>query len=120
MANYTPSKKYEIRTHEFDHTHAKYTLNEYVEVVEGRTVTCDLHINEKDSELLTQTWIAVEPDIDPWAIILKTEKKLALLKLLDEFTQEMEGYSYYSSNLGISVSDYEDIADRILSKFLLE
>lgn len=35
--------------------------------------------------------------------------------ILKHFTQEMEGYSYFGSNPGISEDDYEDVADQIMS-----
>jgi len=53
-----------------------------------------------------------------------TEKKLQLIKLLDEFTQEMDRHSgaYFATiqSPGISAEDYEDVADRILEKFSLK
>jgi hypothetical protein len=50
--------------------------------------------------------------------------KLELIKLLDEFTQEMDRYSgaYYASiqSPGISAEDYGYVADLILEKFFLK
>jgi hypothetical protein len=40
-----------------------------------------------------------------------------LEKILSEFTREMEGYSYFSSNPGISEDDYEDVAEKIMDVF---
>jgi hypothetical protein len=34
--------------------------------------------------------------------------------ILKRFTQEMEGYSYFGSNPGISEDDYEYVADAIM------
>lgn len=39
-----------------------------------------------------------------------------IIAILEAFTQEMENYSYFSSNPGISESDYEDVAERIIEK----
>lgn len=35
--------------------------------------------------------------------------------ILAEHTQEMEGYSYYGSNPGISENDYDDVAESIMT-----
>ena len=37
-----------------------------------------------------------------------------IIKILNRYTEEMEGYSYFSSNPGISESDYEEIAEQIV------
>lgn len=44
------------------------------------------------------------------------EKIIAILKA---HTKEMENYGYFSPNPGISVDDYEEIAEEILD-FILE
>lgn len=44
-----------------------------------------------------------------------TKMREAIIKILNEYTQEMEHYGYYESNLGVSVDDYEDIADEIIA-----
>jgi ABC-type Fe3+-hydroxamate transport system substrate-binding protein len=36
-----------------------------------------------------------------------------ILAILNEFRQDMEGYSYYGSNFGVSEDDFEEIAGRI-------
>jgi hypothetical protein len=41
------------------------------------------------------------------------EVKDKILGILKEYTQEMEGYSYYGSNPGISEDDYDEIASKI-------
>ena len=40
--------------------------------------------------------------------------KEKILRVLKEYEKEMEGYSYFGSNKGVSVDDFEDIADEIL------
>lgn len=37
--------------------------------------------------------------------------------ILGTFTQEMEGYSYYSSNPGIPEDNYDDVAEAIMTEF---
>jgi len=114
--------KYETKTTVFDREHAEYTMVSFVDKETGEISHYELNIKEKGSTgLLSTTWrMVVDHGSDIVDIILNTEKKLQLIKLLDEFTQEMEGHSYYSSNPGISTDDYEDVADRILEKFFLK
>lgn len=40
-----------------------------------------------------------------------------ILRILKEYTQEMEGYSYFGSNPGIPEDDYDDIADKIIKNY---
>ena len=40
-----------------------------------------------------------------------------IVAIMSRHTQEMEGYSYYGSNPGISEDDYEDVADDIMIEF---
>jgi len=113
--------KYETKTTVFDREHAEYTMVSFVDKETGEISHYELNIKEKGSSgLLSTTWMVVDDGCDIEGIIRNTEKKLQLIKLLDEFTQEMEGHSYYSSNPGISTDDYEDVADRILEKFFLK
>lgn len=37
--------------------------------------------------------------------------------VLATFTKEMEGYSYYGSNPGISEDDYGEVAEAIMTEF---
>jgi hypothetical protein len=40
-----------------------------------------------------------------------------IVAVIAKHTREMEGYSYFSSNPGVSEDDYEDIADDIMIEF---
>jgi hypothetical protein len=40
-----------------------------------------------------------------------------IIAIIDKHTREMEGYSYCGSNPGVSVDDYEDVADDIMKEF---
>jgi hypothetical protein len=112
---------YETKTTVFDREHAEYTMVSFADKETSDIRHHELSIKEKDSSgLLNTTRMLVDDGCDIVGIILNTEKKLHLIKLLDEFTQEMEGYSYYGSNPGISTDDYEDVADLILEKFFLK
>ncbi len=44
-----------------------------------------------------------------------TKMREAVLKILASYKQEMERYGYYSSNPGVSVDDFEEIADEIVA-----
>lgn len=49
------------------------------------------------------------------------ELRRRIEELLSKHTREMEGYSYYGSNPGISEDDYEDVAEDIMTELgLLE
>ena len=116
---------YETKTTVFDREHAEYTMVSFVGKETGDIGHHDLYIKEKDSSgLLSTTRMLVDDGCDIVGIILNTEKKLYLIKLLDEFTQEMDRYSgaYYAEiqSPGISAEDYEDVADRILYEFHLK
>lgn len=59
---------------------------------------------------------------DPEYTKISLEAKLIRDKIetvLSKFTREMEGYSYYGSNPGISEDDYEDVAEEIMKAFKL-
>lgn len=40
-----------------------------------------------------------------------------IVSIINGYTKEMEGYSYFGSNPGVSTDDYEDIADEIMIEF---
>ena len=40
-----------------------------------------------------------------------------IVAIMDRYTQEMEGYSYFGSNPGIKEDAYEDVADEIMIEF---
>lgn len=39
--------------------------------------------------------------------------------VLERYTIDMENYSYYGSNMGVSENDYDDIAEDIMTKLEL-
>lgn len=39
----------------------------------------------------------------------------AIELVLEKYTRDMENYSYYGSNLGVSENDYDDVAEDIMS-----
>ena len=104
--------EFEAKTTVFDREHAVYTMESYVEKETGDIGHHELSIKEKDSDgLLSTTFMVLDDGCDVEGIILNTEKKLQLIKLLDEFTQEMEGYSYYGSNPGIPEDEIEVLVE---------
>ena len=40
-----------------------------------------------------------------------------IIALIEKYTTEMEGYSYFGSNPGVPEEDYEEIADDLLLAF---
>ena len=87
----------------------------------GDVYRCFIDVKEKGSNnFITSTFKLLDDPQDAQDFIAHVEKKLKILHLIDEFTQEMEGYSYYGSNPGISADDYEDVAERIMEKFFLK
>lgn len=61
-------------------------------------------------------------EIPEYSKISLEEKLLRdkLIAIMEKYTQEMEGYSYFGSNPGVEQEDYEEIADDILLTFNLE
>jgi len=47
----------------------------------------------------------------------KEEIKERIIAIIDSYTKEMDGYSDYGSNLGVSRDDYSDIAEDIYKEF---
>jgi hypothetical protein len=80
-----------------------------------------LHVKEaKTDRLLGYTYYVLDADVHVEEFVKKLNRKVELIALLDDFTREMEGYSYFGSNPGISTDDYEDVADRIMEKYFLK
>lgn len=40
-----------------------------------------------------------------------------IIAVIARYTKEMEGYSYFGKNPGVSEDDYEDVADEIMQEF---
>jgi hypothetical protein len=45
--------------------------------------------------------------------------KQTIVAILKSFEQEMENYSYFGSNPGVSENDYEGVADKIIESLAL-
>jgi hypothetical protein len=61
-------------------------------------------------------WYSTEPEYTK----ISTEEKAIrdrIVDIISRHTREMEGYSYFGSNPGVSVDDYEDVADDIMQEF---
>ena len=80
-----------------------------------------LNIKEtKTIELLRRTRYVLDADVHVEEFVKNLNRKVELIALLDEFTEEMEGYSYFGSNPGISIENYEEVVDRIMEKYFLK
>lgn len=44
------------------------------------------------------------------------EMRCRIVKIIAQYTTEMEGYSYFGSNPGVREDDYEDVADDIMKE----
>lgn len=42
-----------------------------------------------------------------------------IINVIATYTREMEGYSYFGSNPGVSEDDYEDIAEELMTELNL-
>lgn len=64
-------------------------------------------------------WFSEDPE---YSEITPAEKAIRdrIVAVMTRHTQEMEGYSYYGSNPGISEDDYEDIAEELMKEFDLK
>jgi hypothetical protein len=60
-------------------------------------------------------WYSEDPD---YTQISTEEKNIRdrIVAILDRHTKEMEGYDYCGNNPGVSVDDYEDVADDIMQE----
>ena len=61
-------------------------------------------------------WYSEDPE---YTQISKEDKakRDRIVAIIDRYTTEMEGYSYFGSNPGVSIDDYYDIADDIMKEF---
>lgn len=62
----------------------------------------------------------VTDETEAYALFKKCSKKLQLVEIINAYTTEMEGYSYFGSNPGVGTDAYEAIATEILNKFDLK
>jgi hypothetical protein len=58
-------------------------------------------------------------EIEEYSKISLQEKLLRdkIVAVIEKYTKEMEGYSYFGSNPGVPEDDYEEIADDLLLAF---
>ena len=58
-------------------------------------------------------------EIEEYSKISLQEKLLRdkIVAIIENYTKEMEGYSYFGSNPGVPEDDYEEIADDLLLTF---
>jgi hypothetical protein len=63
-------------------------------------------------------WYSEDPE---YTEISKAEKiqRDRIVAIINRYTREMEGYSYFGSNPGVQEDDYEDIADDIMQEFAM-
>lgn len=63
-------------------------------------------------------WFSPDPDYSDMTESDFVTRQL-ITNILEKYTREMENYSYFGSNPGVSTDDYEDVADLIMDEFKL-
>lgn len=61
-------------------------------------------------------WFSEDPEFSEMTVEEKAIRD-RIVKIISQYTTEMEGYSYFGSNPGVAEDDYEDIADDIMKEF---
>ena len=61
-------------------------------------------------------WFSEDPEFTQISAEDKA-KRDRIVAIINSYTREMEGYSYFGSNPGVPEDDYEDIADDIMREF---
>jgi hypothetical protein len=61
-------------------------------------------------------WFSENPEFTE---ISKEDKAVRdrIVAIIASYTREMENYSYYGSNPGVPVDEYEDVAEDIMKEF---
>jgi hypothetical protein len=65
---------------------------------------------------MTTRWFCEDADFTQISAADKAIRD-RIIAIIDRHTQEMEHYGYFGSNPGVSVQDYEDVADEIMVEF---
>lgn len=60
-------------------------------------------------------WYSEDPNYTEISI-RDFELRKRIEEIMDQHTREMEGYSYYGSNPGISEDDYDEVAEDIMTE----
>lgn len=91
--------------------------------VNGQLSHHELNIEQTDESILKfqinehiNMFHVLDADVDVDQVIERMIKKIKVIRIMTSFTQEMENYGYVGSNPGISESNYEDVADKILNE----
>lgn len=90
---------------------AEYTITEHTGYVEVDVK----YTSEAVSTFPTFRVFDTVEEVSEW--IAHNEKVNRIMKIIDGFTTEMEGYSYYGSNPGIPEDVYDEVAEEIIKEF---
>lgn len=90
---------------------AEYT----VEVFEGHVEVDVKYTGEAVSTFPTFKVADTVAEAEAW--IEHNEKVNKMMKIIDGFTTEMEGYSYFGSNPGVPEDMYDEVAEAIIKEF---
>jgi hypothetical protein len=61
-------------------------------------------------------WFSEYPEYSEISVADKAVRD-KIVAIIDQYTRDMEGYSYFGSNYGVPKDDYEEIADQIMVEF---
>ena len=94
-----------------DREFATYTVTEHPKHLEVEAVF------KNDSTVIYPTFHIADTfdEVRKW--INHKEKVSKVVKVLNSYTTEMEGYSYFGSNPGLPENEYEDVAEDIIKLF---
>lgn len=90
---------------------AEYTVTEYASDV-GIDVK---YTAEAVNSFPTFKVVDTAEEAREW--IEHNEKVNRIMKIIDGFTTDMEGYSYYGSNPGVPEDVYDEVAEEIIREF---
>lgn len=64
-----------------------------------------------------QTFRVFDSKSEAFDWVEKNEKICKMMKIMNGFSTEMEGYSYFGSNPGIPEDDFDEVAEEIIKQF---
>lgn len=99
--------------HIIERKNANYEITEYG----GHFEVSVIKSKETDGLPTCGSFFLFESIEDVKSFVEKNEKVLSVMQIITGFTQNMESYSYYGRNMGVSEDDYEEMASMIVEYF---
>lgn len=60
-------------------------------------------------------WFCSNDPAEGQISVVDHNTRQAIENILERYTRDMENYSYYGSNMGVSENDYDDVAEDIMT-----